>query len=242
MRAGARGGCRPNLEIRSTATRTIMSVHLQREIERVKKDILALCTIVEDQVQRAVQALLERDGNLARDVERRDGDIDRREVEVEEECLKILALHQPVAIDLRFIVAAMKINNDLERIGDLAVNIARKAASFAEETEMPMPFDVAGMWQKTQSMLRDSVGALVNMDSSLAKDVCRRDDEVDTIKHKIRVAVEEQMRREPENVRPLMRWMAVSRNLERIADCATSIAEDVIYISEGRIIRHVKES
>jgi phosphate transport system protein len=218
-----------------------MSVHLQREIERVKKSILALSAIVEDQVQMAVRALLERDTALARNVEQRDNDIDHREVEVEEECLKILALHQPVAIDLRFIVAAMKINSDLERIGDLAVNIARKAASFAEETQMPMPFDIAGMWDKSQSMLRDSIDALVKLDGALAADVCRRDDEVDRIKYEIRVAVEDQIRREPENVRPLMRLLAVSRNLERIADCATNIAEDVIYMSEGRIIRHGTE-
>jgi phosphate transport system protein len=218
-----------------------MSVHLQREIERVKKGILALCAIVEDQVQMAVRALLDRDANLAHTVEQRDRDIDQREVEVEEECLKILALHQPVAIDLRFIVAAMKINNDLERIGDLAVNIAHKAASYAEEAEMPMPFDIAGMWEKTQSMLRDSIDALVNMDCALAAAVCRRDDEVDRIKYEIRVAVEEQIRRQPERVRPLMRLLAVSRNLERVADCATNIAEDVIYMSEGRIVRHGKE-
>jgi phosphate transport system protein len=218
-----------------------MSVHLQREIERVKKSILALSAIVEDQVQTAVRALLDRDPNVARQVEDRDRDIDQREVEIEEECLKILALHQPVAIDLRFIVAAMKINNDLERIGDLAVNIARKAASFAEETQMQMPFDIAGMWNKTQSMLRDSIDALVNMDSALAAEVCRRDDEVDRIKYEIRVGVEERIRREPENVRPLMRLLAVSRNLERVADCATNIAEDVVYMSEGRIIRHTKE-
>ena len=217
-----------------------MSVHLQREIERVKKSILALCAIVEDQVQMAVRALLDRDLNLAHSVEERDQDIDQREVEIEEECLKILALHQPVAIDLRFIVASMKINNDLERIGDLAVNIARKAVSFTEETQMPMPFDIAGMWDKTQSMLRDSIDAMVNMDGALATEVCRRDDEVDRIKYEIRVGVEEQIRREPENVRPLMRLLAVSRNLERIADCATNIAEDVIYMSEGRIIRHNK--
>jgi phosphate transport system protein len=217
-----------------------MSVHLQREIERVKKSILALCAIVEDQVQMAVEALLERDADLARTVEERDNDIDQREVEVEEECLKILALHQPVAIDLRFIVAAMKINNDLERIGDLAVNIARKAASFAEETQMEIRFDIAGMWEKTHAMLRDSLDALVNMDGPLAVEVCRRDDEVDRIKREIRVGVEEQIGREPERVRPLMRLLAVSRNLERIADCATNIAEDVIYMSEGRIIRHNK--
>jgi phosphate transport system protein len=217
-----------------------MSVHLQREIDRVKKGILALCAIVEDQVQMAVEALLERDVELAHTVEERDKDIDQREVEVEEECLKILALHQPVAIDLRFIISAMKINNDLERIGDLAVNIARKAVSFIEETQMEIRFDIAGMWEKTQAMLRDSLDALVNMDAKLAADVCRRDDEVDRIKHDIRVGCEDAIRREPEQVRPLMRLLAVSRNLERIADCATNIAEDVIYMSEGRIIRHNK--
>ena len=217
-----------------------MSVHLQREIERVKKSILALCAIVEDQVQASVRAMLERDVELAHSVEQRDRDIDQREVEVEEECLKILALHQPVAIDLRFIVAAMKINNDLERIGDLAVNIARKAVSFAAEPPMAIAFDIAGMWEKTHAMLRDSLDALVNMDGALAVDVCRRDDEVDRIKHEIRTGAEEQIRREPEKVRALMRLLAVSRNLERIADCATNIAEDVIYMSQGRIIRHNK--
>jgi phosphate transport system protein len=217
-----------------------MSVHLQREIDRVKKDILALCAIVENQVQMAVQALLDRDPELARTVQERDDEIDHREVEVEEECLKILALHQPVAIDMRFIISAMKINNDLERIGDLAVNIARKAMTFMEETQMEIRFDIAGMWEKTQAMLNDSLDALVNMDSALAADVCRRDDEVDRVKHDIRVDIEEAIRRDPEQVRPLMRLLAVSRNLERIADCATNIAEDVIYMSEGRIIRHTK--
>jgi phosphate transport system protein len=217
-----------------------MSVHLQREIERLKKSILALCAIVEDQVQSSVRALLDRDVDLAHNVEQRDNDIDSREVEIEEECLKILALHQPVASDLRFIIAAMKINNDMERIGDLAVNIARKAVSFTGEPHTEIPFDIAGMWQKTQAMLRDSLDALVNMDGALAIDVCRRDDEVDQIKHDIRVGAEEQIRREPEKVRPIMRLLAVSRNLERIADCATNIAEDVIYMSQGRIVRHHK--
>jgi len=218
-----------------------MSVHLQREIERVKNSILALSAIVEDQVQLGVRAFLERDADLAQSVEARDDEIDHRELEIEEECLKILALHQPVAIDLRFIVAAMKINNDLERIGDLAVNIARKAESLANEPEMPMPFDIAGMWDKTQAMLRDSINALVNMDAAKAAAVCRRDDEVDQIKRDIRLGVEEHIRREPQHVRPLLRLVAVSRNLERIADCATNIAEDVIYMSEGRIIRHGKK-
>lgn len=217
-----------------------MSVHLQREIDRVKKSILALSAIVDDQVQASVHALLERDVEQAREVERRDHDIDQREVEIEEECLKILALHQPVAIDLRFIVAAMKINNDLERIGDLAVNIAKKAVSFASEPPIAITFDIAGMWDKTHAMLRDSIDALVNMDGALAAEVCGRDDEVDRIKHDIREGAEDQIRREPEKVRALLRLLAVSRNLERIADCATNIAEDVIYMSQGRIVRHSK--
>ena len=217
-----------------------MSVHLQREIERVKKSILALGAIVEDQVQAAVRALLDRDAEAAEKVEQRDHDIDHREVEIEEECLKILALHQPVAVDLRFIVAAMKINNDLERIGDLAVNIARKAVAFADEPPVDVAFDIGGMWERTQAMLRDSIDAMVNMDGALAAAVCVRDDEVDRIKHDIRTAAEERIRREPEKVRPLLRLLAVSRNLERIADCATNIAEDVIYMSEGRIIRHTR--
>jgi phosphate transport system protein len=218
-----------------------MSVHLQREIDRLKKDLLSLCALVEDQVQMAVRALLERDEELAGEVERRDLDIDHREVEVEEECLKTLALHQPVAIDLRLVIAVLKINNDLERIGDLAVNIARKAAAFAAEPPMEIPFDLTGMWEKTQGMLRDSLDALVNMDAGLASRVCARDDEVDRAKHEIRLGVEELIRRNPQRVGPLLRLLAVSRNLERIADCATNLAEDVVYMAEGRIIRHGHE-
>ncbi len=149
-----------------------MSVHLQREIEQLKKNLLSLCALVEEQVQWAVRALLDRDSELARRVERRDLEIDHREVEVEEECLKALALHQPVASDLRFIIAALKMNSDLERIGDLAVNIARKAVTYTAQTAMPIPFDLSGMWQKTQSMVRDSLDALVNLNAPLANGVC----------------------------------------------------------------------
>jgi phosphate transport system protein len=215
-----------------------MSVHLQREIERLKRQLLSLCALVEEQVQLAVQALLDRDPDMARRVVQRDIDIDHREVEVEEECLKTLALHQPVASDLRLIVAAMKINNDLERIGDLAVNIARKAVNFASQTPMEIPFDLAGMWDKTHSMLRDSLDALVNLNPVLANDVCARDTEVDHMKREIRQSAESMMQRDPAKVPVLLTLLAVSRNLERIADHATNIGEDVIYLAEGRIIRH----
>jgi len=215
-----------------------MSVHLQRAIDQLKKDLLSLCALVEEQTQIAVRALLSRDDELAHEAVCRDLEIDQREVEVEEECLKILALYQPVAADLRFIVAALKINNDLERIGDLAVNIARKAITFASGQPMEIPFDLAGMWEKTQAMLRDSLDCLVNLDSALANAVCARDNEVDALKRAIRLKAEEMIRKNPERAPTLLTLVAVSRNLERIADHASNIAEDVIYMVEGRIVRH----
>ncbi|MCC6126697.1 MAG: phosphate signaling complex protein PhoU [Pirellulales bacterium] len=218
-----------------------MSLHLQRELERLKKHLLSLCAVVEDHVHKAVRSLLDRDPRLADEVERGDDDVDRREIEVEEDCLKILALYQPVAIDLRTIVAVMKINNDLERIGDLAVNISRKAAAFIAEPAAEIPIDLELMWEKAQGMLRDSVNSLIDMKVELAKDVCRRDAEVDRMKHDNRKAIEDLICNNPALVRPLMRILAVSRNLERIADCATNIAEDVIYIVEGKIVRHHEE-
>ncbi len=215
-----------------------MSVHLQREIDRLKKHTVALCGLVEEQVQKAVRALLERDAELAREVEQNDAEVDQREVDLEEECLRALALYQPVAIDLRLIVSVLKINNDLERIGDLAVNLAHKAAALCQGPDRQVPMDLAAMWEKTQVMLRDSINALVELDARLANDVCKRDDEVDQMKHTFRVKLEEEIQRRPDQVRPLMRLLAASRNLERIADCATNIAEDVIYMIEGRIVRH----
>ncbi len=215
-----------------------MSVHLQRAIDQLKKDLLSLCALVEEQTQIAVRALLSRDDELAHEAVCRDLEIDQREVEVEEECLKILALYQPVAADLRFIVAALKINNDLERIGDLAVNIAHKAITFACGQPMEIPFDLAGMWEKTQAMLRDSLDCLVNLDSVLANAVCARDNEVDALKRAIRLKAEEMIRKNPERAPTLLTLVAVSRNLERVADHASNIAEDVIYMVEGRIVRH----
>lgn len=215
-----------------------MSIHLQREIERLKRQILSLCAVVEEQVQVAIQAFLQQDDALAVEVQRRDADVDRREVEIEEECLKMLALHQPVATDLRLIVAALKINNDLEQIGDLAVNIAKKTSVAVEQPLLEMPFDIAGMWQKVQAMLRDSLDSLVNMDVRLAEDVCIRDDEVDHMKRDIRTRVETVGRRQPELTSSLLNVLAISRNLERIADYSVSIAEDVIYMVRGVIVRH----
>jgi phosphate transport system protein len=215
-----------------------MSIHLQKDISRLKKDLLSLCALVESQVEKSVRAFLERDEELAREVMNRDAEIDDREIEVEEECLKTLALHQPVAVDLRMTIAILKMNSDLERIGDLAVNIARKAITVAAEPPLETVFDIAGMGMKSQAMLRDSIDSLVELDVDLARQVCLRDDEVDDLKHTIRIGVETMIRRQPQHTQALLRLLAVSRNLERIADGATNIAEDVIYLSEGEITRH----
>jgi phosphate transport system protein len=215
-----------------------MAIHLQRELEKLKKVLLSLCALVEDQVARSVRALLERDAAAAQRVLDRDAEVDQHEVEVEEECLKALALHQPVACDLRFLVSVLKMNNDLERIGDMAVNIARKAITIAGYTDLGIPFDLAGMWEKSQAMLRDAIDALVNRDAQLAQRVCASDSEVNRQKRQIRREVEALLRAQPERVPAWLALLAVARNLERIADHAANIAEDVIYLVEGRIVRH----
>ncbi|MGO9113931.1 MAG: phosphate signaling complex protein PhoU [Thermoguttaceae bacterium] len=215
-----------------------MSIHLQREIDKIKRDLLLICSIVEEQVQKAVRALFDRDTKLVQEVQMMDEDVDWREINLEEECLKTLALHQPVAINLRQLIAALKINNDLERIGDMAVNIARKAAALATETAIEIPSDFADMGEQTQAMLRKSLDALVQMDAALARNVCVCDDRVDQLKKQIREQIEQKIRQYPERIGSMLRLLSVSRNLERIADCAVNIAEDVIYMVDGRIVRH----
>ena len=215
-----------------------MSIHLQREIDKIKRDLLLICSIVEEQVYKAIRALFDHDAELAREVQAMDEEVDRREINLEEDCLRTLALHQPVAIDLRQLVSALKINNDLEVIGDLAVNIARKAAVLATETPIEIPADFADMGKRTQAMLRKSLDSLVQMDTAQARDVCACDDEVDQLKRSIRGQIEQQLRREPERVGSMLRLLSVSRNLERIADGAANIAEEVIYLVDGRIVRH----
>jgi phosphate transport system protein len=220
-----------------------MSKHLEREIERLKKKILSLGTVVEEAVQKAVRAISDRDAALAQRVIEDDVATDHIEVEVEEECLKILALHQPVAIDLRFIVAVLKINNDLERIGDLAVNIAERAVFLASRNHdrLVTLFDFEEMAAKTQAMLKQSLDALVNVDADLARDVCAADDEVDAMNRQMYIQVEDAIRAHPEQMDALIHMLSISRHLERIADHATNISEDVIYMIEGEIVRHRSE-
>ena len=218
--------------------------HLDKEIDRLKRHVLALSAIVEENVGKAVRAAMERDHELAAAVAGSDRQVDEIEVEVEEECLKILALHQPVALDLRFIIAVLKLNNDLERIGDLAVNIAEKVENLGTPDDPPLPIDLAQISSRTQAMLRDALDALVNRDPNSARRVCAADDDVDDCHHEISQRVEALLAEttEAKTVTSLINMLSMSRCLERIADLATNIAEDIIYMTEGDIVRHAHGS
>jgi len=215
-----------------------MPIHLEREIDQLKREVSSLSAHVEETVGKAVRAVTERDSGLARNVIEFDPKIDLMEVELEEECLKALALHQPVAHDLRFIITVLKVNNDLERIGDLAANIAEQAAFLAASRPIEIPYDLAGMATKVREMLRRSLDALMATDAAIARSVCQADDEVDAIDREMYPEVRAAIREHPDDMEALIRLLRVSQNLERIADHATNIAEDVIYLAEGEIIRH----
>ncbi len=215
-----------------------MAIHLQKEINKLKELIFSLIGVVEKNFKMSVQALKERDADLARQIIESDKRIDQMEIDVEEECLKILALHQPVAIDLRLIISFLKINNDLERIGDLAVNIAERAVNLSSQVDPNMLIDFTDMAEKAQVMLRKSLNALVDLDSELANQVCRMDDEVDAIYRDMHEKVENNIRKDPEKTEIYIQLLAVARHIERIADHATNIAEDTIYMIQGNIVRH----
>lgn len=216
-----------------------MPRHLDREISTLRKRLLSMAALVEESGELAVKALVERDVPLAQRVIESDQRVDEMEVEVEEECLKILALHQPVAVDLRYVIAILKINNDLERIGDLSTNIAKRAVYLTRHPIVSIPVDLQAMSRLVHRMLRNSLDALVNFDAGMARSVCEADDEVDAYNRQmydyVKAAIKED---EAENVMQLIQVLTVSRFLERIADQATNIAEDVIYLVEGEIVRH----
>ncbi len=215
-----------------------MTLHFAREVEQLHHMLLSLSALVEESLRSSVKAVMDRDRQLAVLTVERDSEIDHLEVDVEEECLKILALHQPVANDLRFIVAALKINNDLERIADLAVNIAERAIFLSE---LPMPstsFDFIGMAEKSQTMVRGCLDALLKQDVELAIKVRESDDEVDEINRAMYEQIKQGIRKEPDKMDALIHLLSISRHLERIADHATNIAEDIIYMINGEIVRH----
>ena len=217
-----------------------MAKHLEKELEKLKKRILSLGALVEERVRMAIRSIESRDTELAEKIANTDYEIDEMEVEVEEECLKILAPHQPVAVDLRFLIAVIKINNDLERIGDEAVNIAERVENISKKEKVEVPFEYSTMAEKAASMLKTSLDSLVNLDLDEAFRVLTLDDEVDHIHGENYDQVKGVIKENPLRSGYLINLLLISRHLERIADHATNIAEEVIYLIEGEIVRHTK--
>jgi phosphate transport system protein len=209
-----------------------------KELENIKKRILTLGAIVEERVQIAIKAIDTNDSELAQKIIKTDYEIDEIEVEIEEECLKVLALHQPMAIDLRFLIAVIKINAELERIGDEAVNIAERVGVTAKREQLDFYFDYSSMGEKAQAMLKMSLDALIKLDNDLAFKVLIMDDEVDKIKREAYDKIKTAMRENSNKIGYLVNLFLISRHLERMADHATNIAEEVVYLVEGEIIRH----
>lgn len=218
-----------------------MSKHLQREIDKLKEKVISMSSLVEDRVYQATMSVINGDDEIAQAVIKGDAEVDEMEVDIEEDCLKVLALYQPVANDLRFIIAILKINNDMERIGDLAVNIAERSAFLSTQKDFKIPFDVYQMAIKTESMLSQSMDALVNMDVRLAHLVRAEDDAMDTLNREMYTRVIEALAQDMEHINCFLHSVSIGRHLERIADHATNIAEDVVYMIEARIIRHKPE-
>jgi phosphate transport system protein len=215
-----------------------MAKHFLRELEKIKRKILSVGAMVEERVRDTKRAIDVFDADVALKIIQSDYEIDEMEVEVEEECLKIMALHQPVAVDLRFLVAVIKINNDLERIGDQAVNIAQRIKTITKQERTEFIFDYAVMAEKAETMLKMSLDALVNFDIDIALKVLTLDDEVDEIKNQAYRHIKTAISEHPAHVEYLINLMLISRHLERMADHATNIAEEVIYMIEGEIVRH----
>ena len=215
-----------------------MTRHIERQIESLKERILRVGTLVEEAISKSITALINRDVALACRVMASDEEIDRMEVEVEEECLKILALYQPVAADLRFVVAVLKINNDLERMGDLARNIAKRVPQLGAGLAVELPPEIRTMATLAQDMVKQCLDAVVNADPTLARQVREEDDAVDEARQQIRRRILQGIKAHPEQLENLLRINSVSKHIERIADMATNVAEDVIYMVEGDIVRH----
>jgi phosphate transport system protein len=215
-----------------------MSVHLHRDMENLQRMVLGLSAVAEEMIDRSRRVFCERKYDEAAAVIGMDSEVDEREVAIEEECLKMLALHQPVASDLRRIAAVLKINNDIERIADLAVNIAQRAQCLADFPEFVVPERVVQMVDLTTQMVRSALDSFVNLDAQAARRIIRLDDTVDQHNREIIDELETQMQERPQSVAACLHCFSAVRHVERIADHAVNIAEDVIYLAEGAIVRH----
>jgi len=215
-----------------------MTNHFMRDLGELAEHMLQVSSLCEEAFRKSIDSILARDVESAREVVAGDEAIDDLEVMLEEEALKILALHAPVAGDLRFIVAAIKINNDLERIADIAANIAKRTIDLERLPATTPPEHFDDMAQQTRTMVRETMQALIHRDADRARALMALDDKVDDLNREILAQIEGRMSEEPDAIPALMRWANVVRLVERIADYATNIAEDIIYMEEGEIVRH----
>jgi len=215
-----------------------MERHFDEELKDLKEKLLHMAALAEESIVKAVKALVDRDKELAEDVIQSDAAINFLEIEVDEISLKLLATRQPIANDLRFITSAMKINGDLERIGDLSVNIAERTLELIKQPILKPLLDIPRMAQYAQKMVKDSLDAFVNREPNLARDVCRRDDEVDMLNDQIFRELLTYMIEDPKAITRSVDLILVARHLERIADHATNIGEDVVFMVEGKTIKH----
>lgn len=215
-----------------------MERHFHEELNQIKEKTLKLGSLVEGMVENAVSSLVDRDSHLAEATIAADAKVDALEVEVDEGCIRLLALHQPAASDLRFITTAMKISTDLERMADQAVNISQRAIELNEEPQLKPYIDIPWMSQLSQKMLRDSLDAFVRRDVALAREVIEADNRVDGLKDQVFRELLTFMMEDPRTIQRAIRLILVSRHLERVADHATNIAEMVVFLVEGKNIRH----
>jgi phosphate transport system protein len=212
--------------------------HFHKELDELKEKLLRMAALVEGAIRDALQSLVKRDSELAKKIFEGEDRINAMEIAIDDMCLKLLALRQPMAVDLRFITSAMKIITDLERMGDQAVNIAERAISFNQEPQLKPYIDIPRMAEIAQSMVKDVLDAFVNRDSKLARSVCERDDLVDGLNDQVVRELLTYMMSDPKTIPRAVHLIIVSRCLERIADHATNIAEDVIFMLDARVIKH----
>ena len=215
-----------------------MTIHLHRDLDALHRDLLSMCATVEEMVRAAVNLLVEFDYPAAADFARRDETIDEAEVAIEENCLKLLALHQPVAVDLRRLTAVMKISGELERVADLSVNIAERSLGVAEASDLQKPDGIVEMATVAIDMLHESIDAYVALDADAARTIRNRDADVDRMNVEVIDAIVRLMHAHPADLDALLHLFSATRQIERVADHATNIAEDVVYLVEGEIIRH----
>ena len=208
------------------------------ELKTLKEKLLEMATGVEEQIARTIRGLKDREEKLACQVLDREEAINLLDIEIDDMCLRLLALRQPMAADLRFITSAMKISSDLERIGDLAVNIAERTIDLLKSPQLKPLIDIPRMALLAQEMVRDALNAFINGDDALARDVCKRDDKVDALNNQVFRELLTYMTQDPGTIPRAVDLILVGRHLERIADHATNIGEDVIYMIRGKTIKH----